>query len=71
MVKREWQIDCLLDDGGAAGSTIHWLLNGQWFFRSRFAQTADALVAVEQKYEELRSTGWTAVRLDQSGECCS
>jgi hypothetical protein len=60
MRKQQWQIDCTLQDCGKQGWSVCFLLNGQWFFRSRFRSWVGAIEAAEDKYEELSESGWTA-----------
>jgi hypothetical protein len=60
MRKLTWQIDCSLQDCGAAGWKVLFHLNGEWFFGCRFPTWASAIAAAEDKQSELvRMGGWT------------
>jgi hypothetical protein len=63
MHKREWQIDCTLQNQGRNGWSVRVLLNGLGFHARRFRTWADAIEGAEDKYAELVRTGWTPVPL--------
>jgi len=59
MVKQEWRIDCVVEEGGPLGWAIHVLINRRLFFRCRFPTWIAAVDAAEIKYGELCRAGWT------------
>ncbi len=63
MHKREWQIDCTLQNQGRNGWSVRVLLNGLGFHARRFRTWADAIEGAEDKYAELVRAGWTPVPL--------
>ncbi len=71
MHKREWQIDCTLQNYGRNGWSVQILLNGLAFFGSRFPTWADAIEGAEDKYAELVQGGWTPVPLNSDDRCYS
>jgi hypothetical protein len=66
MVKQRWQIDCTLQNFGRHGWSLHVLLNGSSFFRSRFRSWEDAIEGAEDKYAELVRGGWAPVPLNST-----
>jgi hypothetical protein len=64
MHKREWQIDCTLQNQGRNGWSVRVLLNGLGFHARRFRTWADAIEGAEDKYAELVRAGWIPVALD-------
>jgi hypothetical protein len=65
MHKREWQIDCTLQNQGRNGWSVRVLLNGLGFHARRFRTWADAIEGAEDKYAELVRAGWIPVTLDK------
>jgi hypothetical protein len=63
MHKREWQIDCTLQNQGRNGWSVRVLLNGLGFHARRFRTWADAIEGAEDKYAELVRAGWIPVSL--------
>jgi hypothetical protein len=59
MVKKEWRIDCLVEEGGRLPWAIRVLVNHRWFFRCEFPTWVAAIDAAEIKYAELFRAGWT------------
>ena len=59
MVKQQWQIDCVVEEGGRLGWAIRVLINRRLFFRCEFPTWVAAVDAAEIKYTELFRAGWT------------
>jgi hypothetical protein len=67
MVKGEKEIGCFVEDTGPC-CNICWRVNGQWVFRSVFADGSEAAAAARQKYEELKAAGWQPASV-QNASC--
>ena len=63
MHKRQWQIDCTLQNQGRNGWSVRVLLNGLGFHARRFRTWADAIEGAEDKYAELVRAGWIPVQV--------
>jgi len=58
MVKEEWRIECVVEEGRRHDWAIRVLINGRWFFRCEFPTWVGAVDAAEIKYAELVRAGW-------------
>ena len=68
MVKREWRIDCVVEQGGRLDWAIRVLINGRWFFRCEFPTWVAAVDAAEIKHAELFRAGWTPAPISVSDD---
>ena len=59
MVKQDWRIDCVVEEGGRLGWNLRVFVNHRWFFRCAFPTYVAAVDAAEIKYAELVRAGWT------------
>jgi len=68
MRRDRWQIECVLQDRGRQGWTLHGLLNGLTFFHSPFKSWEDAIENAENRYAALVDGGWTPVPLSREDQ---